>query len=193
MPKKTLFKSLLAFFLLSQSALAGEIERILSMVDYVGGDYSNAVSEGRVIDEFEYAEMADFSSAIIGLWEKTAEKKNAESLSDKFVLLKSLVASKAPVSEVETLAGELKGEIVSAYGLRPYPPDFPDYEAGKAVYETHCSGCHGVSGKGDGVLSENLEPPATDFTDDGVKRGLSPFKVYNTVTFGNRGHGHGVV
>ena len=187
MPKNTLFRSLLAFFLLSQSALAGEIERILSMVDYVGGDYSNAVSEGRVIDEFEYAEMADFSSAIIGLWEKTAEKKNAESLSGKFVLLKSLVASKAPVSEVETLAGELKGEIVSVYGLRPYPPDFPDYEAGKAVYGTHCSSCHGVSGKGDGVLSENLEPPATDLTDDGVKPGLSPFKVYNTVTFGIEG------
>lgn len=187
MPKKTLFKSLLAFFLLSQSVLAGEMERILSMVDYVGGDYANAVSEGRVTDEFEYAEMLDFSTTVIGLWEKTAEKKNAESLSGKFVLLRSLVASKAPVSEVENLAGELKDEIVSAYGIKPYPADFPDYETGKAVYGTHCSGCHGLSGKGDGVLSENLEPPATDFTAGDVKRGLSPFKVYNTVTFGIEG------
>ena len=187
MPKKTLFKSLLAFFLLSQSVLAGEMERILSMVDYVGGDYANAVSEGRVTDEFEYAEMLDFSATVIGLWEKTAEKKNAESLSGKFVLLRSLVASKAPVSEVENLAGELKDEIVSAYGIKPYPADFPDYETGKAVYGTHCSGCHGLSGKGDGVLSENLEPPATDFTAGDVKRGLSPFKVYNTVTFGIEG------
>lgn len=187
MLKRTLFKALLAFFLFSQSVLAGEIERILSMVDYVGGDYVNAVSEGKVTDEFEYAEMVDFSSTAIGLWEQAAEKKNPESLSRKFALLKSLVAAKAPVSEVESLANEIKGEIVSAYGLKPYPPDFPDYESGKAVYETHCSGCHGLSGKGDGVLSENLEPPATDFTASDVKPGLSPFKVFNTATFGIEG------
>lgn len=187
MLKRTLFKALLAFFLFSQSVLAGEMERILSMVDYVGGDYVNAVSEGKVINEFEYAEMVDFSSTATGLWEQAAEKKNPESLSRKFALLKSLVVAKAPVSEVVSLANEIKGEIVSAYGIRPYPPDFPDYESGKAVYETHCSSCHGLSGKGDGVLSENLEPPATDFTAADVKPGLSPFKVFNTVTFGIEG------
>ena len=185
--RKILFHSLLVFFFLSLPAPAGEMERILSMVDYVGGDYVNAVSEGKVTNEFEYAEMVDFSSTVINLWEKTAEKKNAEDLSRKFALLESLVTSKAPVSEVEDLAREIKGEIVSVYGLRPYPPDFPDYEAGKSVYGTHCSSCHGVSGKGDGALSRNLQPPATDFTDGDVKRGLSPFKVYNTATFGIEG------
>lgn len=191
MLKKNFFRAiLLVLFLFSQSfdAHAGEIERILSLVDYIGGDYPNAVSDGRVINEFEYREISDFSSVVVDLWEKAGDKRGeAWAFSEKFASLQTLVASRSPVSEVKNLADELKREIISVYGLKPYPGKPPDYESGKSVYAASCSSCHGVSGKGDGLLSENLSPPATDFTDGDVKSGLSPFKVYNTVTFGIEG------
>ncbi len=178
----------LMFFLFPGLSYAGEIDRILSLVDYIGGDYSNAVKDGEIINEFEYQEMLDFSSAAVELWEKTPQKgRETADFSEKFALLHSIIVSKGPVSEVESLANELKGQIISAYNIKPYPAKIPDYKSGRVLYAENCSSCHGVSGRGDGVLSKNLNPPATDFTDPDVNFGLSPFKVYNTATFGIEG------
>ena len=189
MLKKSFFYlSILIFFLFPQLSYAGEIDRVLSLVDYIGGDYSNAVKDGEIVNEFEYQEMLDFSSAAVHLWEKTAEKgEKTADFSEKFARLHSIIVSKGPVSDVESLANELKGRIISAYDIKPYPAKIPDYESGKALYAENCSSCHGISGRGDGVLSKNLNPPATDFTDPDINLGFSPFKVYNTATFGIEG------
>ena len=189
MLKKSFFHlSALIFFFLPALSYAAEIDRILSLVDYIGGDYANAVEEGEIISEFEYQEMLDFSSAAAELWKKIPEKgTETADFSEKFARLHSIVVSRGPVSEVESLAGELKGRIISAYDIKPYPAKVPDYESGKALYAENCSSCHGVSGRGNGALSQNLNPPATDFTDPDVNLGLSPFKVYNTATFGIEG------
>lgn len=176
------------FFLFPGLSYAAEIDRILSLVDYIGGDYSNAVEEGKIISEFEYQEMLDFSSAAAELWKKIPEKKpETADFSEKFALLHSIVVSKGPVSEVESLANELKGRIISAYDIKPYPTKIPDYESGKALYAENCSSCHGLSGRPDDAFSKTLNPPPTDFTDPDINLGLSPFKVYNTTTFGIQG------
>lgn len=39
-----------------------------------------------------------------------------------------------------------------------------DAAAGKTAYDTNCSSCHGVSGKGDGPVGSALQPPPRDFT-----------------------------
>ena len=51
----------------------------------------------------------------------------------------------------------------------------------------NCTQCHGDSGKGDGPGRESMNPktpPPANFTDAEFMAGLSPFKVYNTTTFG---------
>ena len=189
MLKKTLFRiTVLILFLFPGLSYAGEIDRILSLVDYIGGDYSNAVRDGKVINEFEYQEMLDFSSAAVNLWEKTEEKGGETAdFSEKFARLHSIIASKGPVPEVESLAGELKGRIISAYDIKPYPVNIPDYKSGKELYAQNCSSCHGLFGSPDDAFSKTLNPPPTDFTDPEINLGLSPFKVYNTTTFGIEG------
>ncbi len=189
MLKKSFFYlSVLIFFLFPRPSYAAEIDRILSLVDYIGGDYANAVEEGKIISEFEYQEMLDFSSASVELWEKIPEKKpETADFSEKFALLHSIIVSKGSVSEVESLANELKGRIISAYDIKPYPTKIPDYESGKALYAENCSSCHGLSGKPDEAFSKTLNPPPTDFTASDINQGLSPFKVYNTTTFGIEG------
>ena len=189
MLKKSLFRiTVLAFFLFPGLSYAGEIDRILSLVDYIGGDYSNAVKDGEIINEFEYQEMLDFSSVGVDLWEKTAEKREGTAdFSEKFARLRSIIVSKGPVSEVESLAGELKERIISAYDIKPYPAKIPDYESGKELYASNCSSCHGLSGRPDEAFSKTLNPPPTDFTDPDINLGFSPFKVYNTTTFGIEG------
>ncbi len=44
----------------------------------------------------------------------------------------------------------------------PAQSSVPDY--GKAEYESNCASCHGLSGKGDGPLSEAFRPNAADLT-----------------------------
>ena len=178
----------LMFFLFPGLSYAGEIDRILSLVDYIGGDYSNAVKDGKIINEFEYQEMLDFSSAAVELWEKVPQKgRKTADFSKKFARLHSIIVSKGPVPEVESLANELRGQIISAYDIKPYPAKIPDYESGRMLYAENCSSCHGFSGRADGILSKNLNPAPTDFTDPDINLGLSPFKVYNTSTFGIEG------
>ena len=189
MLKKSFFYlSVLIFFLFPAPSYAGEIDRILSLVDYIGGDYSNAIKDGEIVNEFEYQEMLDFSSAAVDLWEKIPEKGiETTDFSEKFTRLHSVIASKGPASEVESLAGELKGRIISAYDIKPYPANIPDYKSGKELYVQNCSSCHGLSGRPDDAFSKTLSPPPTDFTDPDINLGFSPFKVYNTTTFGIEG------
>ncbi|MXZ13129.1 MAG: c-type cytochrome [Candidatus Dadabacteria bacterium] len=189
MLRKSLFRvTVLIFFLFPGLSYAGEMDRILSLVDYIGGDYLNAVEDGKIINEFEYQEMLDFSSAAVELWEKAVEKREETAdFSEKFARLHSIIVSRGPSSEVESLAGELKGRIISAYDIKPYPAKIPDYESGKALYAENCSSCHGLSGRPDDAFSKTLNPPPTDFTDPDINLGLSPFKVYNTTTFGIEG------
>lgn len=189
MLRKNLFRiTVLILFLFPGTSYGEEIDRVLSLVDYIGGDYSNAVRDGEVINEFEYQEMLDFSSAAVELWEKTADKgEETADFSEKFTRLRSIVLSRGPVSEVESLSNELKGRIISAYDIKPYPANIPDYESGKELYVRNCSSCHGLSGRPDDAFSKTLNPPPTDFTDPDINLGLSPFKVYNTTTFGIEG------
>ncbi len=179
---------ILTFCFLPRLLYAEEIDRVLSLVDYIGGDYSNAVRDGEIINEFEYKEMVDFSSAIVNLWEELQEE-NTDTIdfSEKFGRMKSLVVSRGSVSEVKALADEMKERIIAVYGIRTYPQQTPNYGNGKDVYQARCASCHGFSGMGDGPLAKALNPPATDFTDAEVNSGLSPFKVFNTVTFGIEG------
>lgn len=186
--KSFFFLSVLIFFLSPALSSAAEIDRVLSLVDYIGGDYANAVEEGKIVNEFEYQEMLDFSSVAVDLWKKTTEKREGTAdFSEKFAHLRSIIVSKGPVSEVESLANELKGRIISAYDIKPYPANIPDYQSGKELYVSNCSSCHGLSGRPDDAFSKTLNPPPTDFTDSDINLGFSPFKVYNTTTFGIEG------
>lgn len=173
------------FLLISSVATASEeIQRIVSLVDYIGGDYKNAVSSGEIINELEYQEMVDFSSTILEL---SRNSVTDEKFLSGFRELEKKILSRSDIAEVNRLASRLKAELISDYNLKPYPSSQPDIQTGKLLYETNCSTCHGLSGKGDGVLSKNLEPPPTDFTEEGTKLILSPFKVFNTATFGIEG------
>ncbi|MCI0482144.1 MAG: hypothetical protein L0213_11220, partial [Candidatus Dadabacteria bacterium] len=61
--KRVLTFSILAcsllFFLAKPSFSSNDANRILSLVDYIGGDYGNAVKDGQIINTAEYSEMLE--------------------------------------------------------------------------------------------------------------------------------------
>ncbi len=161
---------------------------IFSLVDYIGGDYKNAVRDGSTTSEEEYAEMLDFSSEALNLFRdlKSSDGDKA-GIESNLVELRRKIENKSSVDEVESISKEIKDRLISAYGIITYPKSHPSFQVGKDLYERNCAQCHGVLGAGNGPLASNLTPPPTNFTDGGSAGGLSPFKVYNTMSFGIEG------
>ena len=157
-------------------------------MDYIGGDYKNAVKDGEVINGDEYNEMLEFSSETKGLFKNLkstgGDKANIESEINE---LSSLILSKSSVLRVEELSNSIKDKLISSYGIIPHPQSRPSLQIGKELYNNNCTQCHGISGSGDGQLAQGLNPTPSNFIDPDFYSGLSPFKVYNTMTFGIAG------
>lgn len=179
---------LLLLVVTSLSFASSTEKRILSLVDYIGGDYQNAVNNGEVINEDEYNEMLEFSAETKELFKtlklSDGDKANIESEVNE---LSTLILSKSPVQNVEDIANKIKENLISSYQIVPHPQSRPSLEVGKELYDINCSSCHGLKGAGDGNLAQGLNPPPVNLIDPEFYSGLSPFKVHNTMTFGIAG------
>ena len=172
----------------SASVLAAdEAKKLVTVVDYIGGDYKNAVQAGKVISQEEYREMKEFSLRSLELasqLKKTAERNDIE---QNLKTLASLIDQKGDEKAVAAVARRIKDRLITTYGIVTYPRSSPSLQAGRAVFIQNCAQCHGEMGKGDGpsrAMMTPKEPPPADFTDSKVMDGLSPFKAFNIITFG---------
>ncbi|MGB7293666.1 MAG: cytochrome c/FTR1 family iron permease [Thermodesulfobacteriota bacterium] len=183
-----LIASILFFLAAGVSIAADEAERILSLVDYIGGDYKNAVHDGKIVNDNEYKEMVGFSNDAIHLLQglNVSGLDKSKTLAD-LELLNRKIVNKSPVDEVEGLSNEIKDKLISDYGIVPYPQNHPSLNSGRELYVKNCSRCHGILGYGDGPLASSLNPPPMNFTDMSSTATLSPFKIYNTTSFGIQG------
>ena len=166
-----------------------QARRLVALLDYLGGDYQNAVQEGKIANLDEYAEMQDFSKRILELIGqlKAVDKADKAGVEPTLKSLVSQVEKKGDAKTVEALASEAKEKLIATYKIVPYPRQIPALADGRKIYLENCAQCHGDSGKGDGPGRDSMNPktpPAANFTDAELMGGLSPFKAYNTATFG---------
>ncbi|HEY2986503.1 MAG TPA: cytochrome c/FTR1 family iron permease [Candidatus Binatia bacterium] len=164
-------------------------KRLVALLDYVGGDYKNAVQGGKVVSEAEYREMKEFSLRTVELAGQLnpAEKNELEPSLKK---LANLIDQQADEKAVASLAQSIKENLITKYGIATYPRRWPTLQAGKTVYAQNCAQCHGETGKGDGPGRASMnpkEPPPANFTDANLMEGLSPFKAFNVISFGVEG------
>jgi len=59
-----------------------------------------------------------------------------------------------------------------------------DPAQGARLYAQHCATCHGVQGRGDGLLAKGMEPAPGDFHDEARMRQRSLYGPYNAITVG---------
>ena len=186
--KRLAFASLLSLAFISNSWAADEAKRIVALIDYIGGDYRNAVQGGKIANPDEYQEMSEFSARSLDLFRqlKSAEGDKAAIETD----LNSLgthIKNKSGDDAVPELAQKIKERLIKTYNIATYPKTLPSYAVAKTIYSQNCAQCHGESGQGDGPGRESMNPKTpvpANFTDADFMAGLSPFKVYNTTTFG---------
>ena len=61
-----------------------------------------------------------------------------------------------------------------------------DPKAGKIKYDANCVGCHGATGKGDGVAAAALNPKPQDHTDGKAMNALTDKYVFDIIKEGGK-------
>ena len=176
----------------SAFAAGDEAKRILSLIDYIGGDYKNSVKAGSVVNPGEYQEMSEFAARSDQLFVqlKAAQGGDKAGIETDLQTLLAHIKNKTGEDVVPQLAQQIKDRLIKAYNIVPYPRRLPSLASGKRVYDDNCAQCHGAGGKGDGSGRETMKPKTplpANFTDPERIGGLSPFKVFNTASFGIEG------
>lgn len=169
---------------------AVELRTVISLIDYIGSDYSNAVKDGKVINVNEYAEMNEFISKAIGLFNKADIKINLQGrieIAGKLEKLKSLIEDKSSEEEVFNYATKIKTTILKLNLIEVSPASWPDIQKGKIIFQLNCASCHGEKGNGEGIAGRFLNPKPANFLNDTLMNNLSPFQIYNTIRLGISG------
>ena len=165
----------------------GGPEELVFMLQYLGTDYELAVKDGKVISQFEFDEMRDFSQSIVERY-RALKPANSKNILSDLLNLKNLVNSKAHKNKVRTQAARLVEILSDEFNVTPFPARPPNPSKGKLLYKTNCARCHGETGAGDGPsVSEGLMDPVPRSFRDQRLNSISPYQVYNAVTFGVEG------
>jgi high-affinity iron transporter len=185
--------ALLTFSIIASTVSAqDQAKRLVSVLDYLGSDYKNAVNDGKVINPDEYGEMQEFSKRTQELLNQLKQADGADKAGVE-PIIKSLTAqieNKAEPTVIAELARSAKQRVISAYNIVPYPKQLPSLASGHTLYVENCAQCHGATGKGDGPGASSMNPKTpspANFTDPERMGGLSPFKAFNTASFGVEG------
>ena len=167
----------------AQAADAG-VQTTWRLLDYIAVDYPGAVSNGRIVSEFEYDEMLEFSASIrsrIASLPATAARSRLEQSAAK---LQQSIQAKASPSEVAGLARSLAADLLKAHPVPLAPAKAPDVAAAGALYASSCASCHGPAGEGPRGEFAKLDPPPIAFADRERAKERSVFGLYQVISQG---------
>ncbi len=169
----------------------GDAQRLVALVDYIGGDYGGAVSGGRVLSPTEYDEQLRFAADSRRLAQGLlgAAVSPNDPLLAGLADLESLVQKKAEPEVVGQACRSAREEAVGRFGLRTMPSERPSLVRAQALYVESCAACHGPKGDADTERAQTLDPKPARFKDPERLRQLSPYRIYNALTFGVPGTG----
>ncbi|HET7293096.1 MAG TPA: FTR1 family protein [Vicinamibacteria bacterium] len=163
---------------------------MVALLDYVGGDYGRAVRDGQIVSPFEYEEQLRFVADARGLAGGLAPDAGPEdSLYRHLAGLDALVRARAAPAQVLRASHLARDAAVQRFGLRVAPRSRPRLERARSLYEQNCAVCHGLSGDGDTERARALDPAPARFRDPERLAPVSPYRVYNALTFGVPGTG----
>jgi len=180
---KHLIYVLLVMFLINKPALANT-SQLLQLIDYIGVDYSEAINNGQVINEAEYAEMHDFAAGILQHINDLPEHKIKHELIKQSEKLSVLIKQKAASDQIRQLTAQMHQKIVSAFNIVVVPRKQPDLNKAQQLYAEQCASCHGVDGYGDGPASKGMEPPPINFRDVERYKHRTLYGLHSTITQG---------
>src|SRR4029077_9804596 len=106
-----------------------QAKRLVSLLDYLGTDYKNAVQDGKVLSKDEYGEAQEFAKRSQELFSqlKAADKGDKAGVESELNLLAQQIGSKADPKVVAESAKSAKDKLIAAYKIVPYPRRLPSF------------------------------------------------------------------
>jgi high-affinity iron transporter len=176
---------------ISHASPAAEPQRvtqsILHTLDYLAVDYPHAVQDGKVADANEYAEQREFAHQLQTLMTRLPDRDAKASLQQRARVLAAAIAQRRSGEQVRALCTEISSALITAYNVHIAPAQSPALQTAAALFQTHCTGCHGQAGFGDGPAASALHPPPSNFHDRDRQGQRSVYGLYSTITLGVEG------
>jgi high-affinity iron transporter len=184
--------ALLLLVLLALGATAARaadpgVQTTWRLLDYIAVDYSGAVSDGKIVNQFEYDEMLEFSKSVGERIESLPASAAKSSLVQRTAELRRAIQAMAPPTQVAGLARGLAGDLLKAHPVPLAPAEAPDLTRGSVLYTQACASCHGLNGEGGTGEFAKLDPPPIAFADIERARERSVFGLYQVITQGLEG------
>ena len=164
----------------------GDAQRLVTILDYVSSDYARAVQGRTVVSADEYDEQVKFvadAHALVAALIPSAPGTN-DPLVTAVGRVETAVRAKAEPLEVARACRDAKAEAVARFRLRTVPTETPSLERARTLYAQSCLPCHGAAGDARTEQAARLDPRPASFREPARLAALSPYRVYNTLTFG---------
>jgi high-affinity iron transporter len=167
----------------------GAAQRVVTLVDYISSDYKRAVLHGQVVSEEEYAEQVRFAADARRIAGDLLGKEAVAggTVANLVREVEAKVEAKADPAAVAAACRAAREAVVGRFGLRTMPDARPNLARAQELYSASCAKCHGEDGKADTPRARELDPRPAEFKDPTRLGDLSPYRIYNTLTFGVRG------
>ena len=169
------------------AAQSGGVPTTWRLLDYIAVDYREAVSDGRVINQLEYDEMAEFSASVREQLGTLPAKPAKAELVRKSEALQREIAAKSAPEAIEQQARALASDLLASYPVPLAPAEAPDVSRGAALYAQNCASCHGAAGDAKVPIAAAMDPPPIAFTDAERARERSVFALYQVIDQGLEG------
>ncbi|HSP80857.1 MAG TPA: cytochrome c, partial [Myxococcaceae bacterium] len=153
--------------------------RLVGILQYLQADYPMAVESQ---SEFELAEQRSFIAEAAEAARELGPR--GEAFLPIIASIQARVLKGADPEGVSSDCGALVEDLVLAGGLARSPRGPPDLALGERIFQGTCATCHGADGRAEVELAATMEPRPASFHDEDIMSGLTPYKAFNTTSFG---------
>ncbi len=160
---------------------AGNAQRLVFLLEYVGSDYRGAVRDGKVVNASEYDQVLRYTKQLIR--EYGLRRGRPDPVATGLQELEQLIVQRAPSAVVFAATRRVLPGLMRAVGDKVRPVTLPNIAAGRRLWANDCAPCHGVTGAGDGPSASGLQPPPPALRGEYLER-LPPRQVYDAVSLG---------
>ncbi|MBZ4420996.1 FTR1 family protein [Myxococcus sp. RHSTA-1-4] len=153
--------------------------RLVGILQYLEADYPLAIESQSA---FELAEQKSFAAEAVDATKELGSA--AETFLPRVKAIQARVEKAQDAEGVSRDCGALVEDLVLAGGLARSPRRPPDLKRGEALFQTSCAACHGADGSANLPIAATMEPAPANFHNADLMGGLTPYKAFNTTSFG---------
>lgn len=156
--------------------------RLVGLIQYLAGDYAGAVKEQNADELAEQRGLIAEAVAAADALGAPAAPYRAELQS-----LRARIDQATDPDGVTAGCSALAQQILADQQLQRAPRATPDLKRAVTVWGAHCALCHGPNGDAQMPIAATLTPKPVSFHDGERMAALTPYRAFNTATFGVKG------